>query len=418
MSKSQYKDVLWHSAKALLCSLQLWLLSLVVRSATAQLLEFLLREHAIVDEQAPLLSIVPPVAILALFFALAWYYDSIDDRSFNRFCDAPEIPVLLRDYGFVSEIALTLLTATPILTASLYIPFLYLGLRVGEAIAVAILISTVIIGGYSVLRVKRLQDTWEIQKDLRTGNEKTPRVIKRVIYAIIFYISLYLLVVVCLSVLPVWGAFFVALGKLLMIPCLVVAGGLFLWLVVINGLRQLSARHKFMRRLRRLRDKGELSFEVHGHPYLSVFSTRVFFGLTIVDAPHPDGRKRTDTTYKIAFANCKRRRFTVVLCDRNIYQFVYTLQFSQISRFGRMGAAAGSHAGRIISVPGASWYSSHAFEFPEGEGERILLVDPTPHILALHGQRAGELQELDNDSKVFGYTVYGKNSFLNLLERI
>ncbi len=416
-TKTQTKDILWHSAKALLCALQLWLLDAVAKNSAASLLEFLLREHIIVDKQAPWLSLVRPVVVLLLFFALWWYYDSIDDRSFLRFCEAPETPHTLRDAGFLSGVVVTVLTTTPILTASLCIPFVHLGLRLGEAIAVSALLSAVITGGASLLRIKNLGDTWAIQKTLRTGNEKMPGVIKRIIYAVIYFFALNLLVSIVLSALiPIWGAFLIALGKLLLIPVLVIACILFLWLGVFNCLRQLNSRRKFMRRLRRLRDKGELSFAVHGHPYLSVFSTRIFFGLTIVDSPHPDGKKRTDTTYQVAFANCKRRRFTVVLCDQNVYRFVYTLQFNQISRYSRMGAAVGN-GGRIISVPGASWYRNHAFGFPEGEGERILLVDPTPYILAIHGQRAGELQELDNDSKVFGYTVYGKNSFLNLLER-
>jgi hypothetical protein len=35
----------------------------------------------------------------------------------------------------------------------------------------------------------------------------------------------------------------------------------------------------------------------------------------------------------------------------------------------------------------------------------------------MYGLREGELITLDNDSEVFGYTVYGKNSFVNILER-
>ena len=170
-----------------------------------------------------------------------------------------------------------------------------------------------------------------------------------------------------------------------------------------------------MNRLRELQERGELSMTVHGHPYLSVLSERISFGLTITDAPHPDSKQKQDTTYQVTFANCKRRRGTVVLCDRNIYQFLYTFQFNQITRFSHMGAASGGS--NIISVPGASWFTSHTFDFPEGDGEKILLIDPTPHILAIRGFREGELMELDNASKVFGYTVYGKNSFVNMLER-
>ena len=418
MTKEQYKDMIWHGFKALICGLQLWLLSITANQSTAQLLNFLQMDGATSSKGLLYLSFVYPLEVIALYIALWWYYDSIDDRSFDRFCGAEKTPAVLRDQAYQTEIALAVLTATPILTVSLCTPFMLIGLRRGEAIAVSILIALVFTVAHSMIRVKRLGETWAIQKTLRTGNEKNPKVITRVIYAVIYFISLNLLMKAGLMAVMFLGSFLLALATLLLKPVGIAAVVLFLWLGVFKTLRLLSSRIKFMKRLRRMRDKGELSFEIHGHPYLSVFSTRILFGLTIVDAPHPDGKKRTDTTYQVAFANCRRRRFTVVLTEGHVYRFVYTLQFNMISRYGRMGAAVGSSGGRVISVPGASWYTNHAFEFPEGEGERILLVDPTPHILAIHGARRGELIELDNSSKIYDYTVFGKNSFLNLLERI
>ena len=39
-----------------------------------------------------------------------------------------------------------------------------------------------------------------------------------------------------------------------------------------------------------------------------------------------------------------------------------------------------------------------------------------PRILAIHGRTRDELVPLDNDSHVFGYTVYGRNAFLRHLK--
>jgi hypothetical protein len=122
----------------------------------------------------------------------------------------------------------------------------------------------------------------------------------------------------------------------------------------------------------------------------------------------------------VAFANCHRRRLTVILCENQIYQFMYSIniRFMRTMRggLGMMGMA-GVHGVRTFSLPTASWFISHSFDFPEGEGERILLVDPAPHILCLRGTRNGEYFPLDNASQLFDYTVYGKNSFVNMLER-
>ena len=416
MTKAQWMDIGWHGGKSLLCALQLRLLSLVTDTSVASLLHYLLREGILEEKYAPLFSLVCPVVTAVLLFVLWKYYDSIDDRSFKRFCKAPNSPSLLRDRGFLTELLLTAATATPTLALALYSSLTHLALPSAIGAVISAVLSLLFVVGISLGRIKRLESVWAIQKHLRTGKEKS-RVIKRIVYAVIFYASLHLLINLGISVLiPVYGALVLTLGKLLLAPILAVAGILLIWLLVIGGIRQLISRRKFMRRLRELRDRRELSFEIHGHPYLSVFSTKIYFGLTITDAPHPEGKQRADTVYQVAVANCKRRRGTVVLCDQNIYRFMYTFQFSHIARMNRM-SAMGYGGVRRISVPGASWYRSHTFSFPDGEGEKILLVDPTPYILAIHGSRDGELIEQDNASELFGYTVYGKNSFLNMLER-
>jgi hypothetical protein len=168
-----------------------------------------------------------------------------------------------------------------------------------------------------------------------------------------------------------------------------------------------------------MKERGELSYEIHGSPYLSVLSERIFFGLTITDMPHPDSRggrrKNREVTYKVAFANCRYRRGLVILCPNNIYRFVYSLQFRTIAQQNWGGLSVASS--QIVSMPVASFHTNHSFDFPEGEGKRILIVDPAPRMLCMYGLREGELITLDNDSEIFGYTVYGKNSFVNILER-
>ena len=135
--------------------------------------------------------------------------------------------------------------------------------------------------------------------------------------------------------------------------------------------------------------------------------------------PHPDSRggrrKSKEITYKVAFANCRYRRGLVILCPNNTYRFVYSLQFRTIAQQNWGGLSVASS--QIVSMPVASFHTNHSFDFPEGEGKRILIVDPAPRMLCMYGYREGELLTLDNDSEIFGYTVYGKNSFVNILER-
>ena len=47
--------------------------------------------------------------------------------------------------------------------------------------------------------------------------------------------------------------------------------GVLIGLDILRYVRRIFERRKFLRRLEKLRDKGELSFEIHGHPYRSLF---------------------------------------------------------------------------------------------------------------------------------------------------
>jgi hypothetical protein len=417
-TKTQTKSILWHILKAILCTVQLFLLDRVaVLGVDALLFE-------LVEIQSIGYALLRLGVDVALFVALWWYYDHIDDYSFNRFCEAPAIPVLLHDPGFIVEHSLTVLGATPVLAQALLAALGFTSLRTAESIAISLACGAVFVTVASLIRIRSLNSTWAVQKNLRSKQEKkrsrVTYMVGRFIYAAIYFGSLAALVYCGISIfLPIFGSLLSAFLQLIQIPiliCLCVLVGL----EIIRYIRRIFERRKFLRRLKKLSDQGELSYQIHGHPYRSLFGYRNDFGLTITDVPHPDGKKKTETTYCVAIANCHRRRLTVILCEDQIYQFMYSLniRFMRTMRggLGMMGMM-GVHGVRTFTLPAASWFVSHSFTFPEGEGERILLVDPAPHVLCLRGTRKGEFHPLDNASKVFGYTVYGKNSFVNMLER-
>ena len=421
-TKTQLKDMAWHAGKSLLCALQLLVLHNVTGKSVKTLMDFLYLELIILegDVAESLLAFLQPLTVAVLFFFLWRYYDTIDDRSFNRFCavykDETKAPNLLREPAYAAGLAVTALCATPILSKSLIPALGYTGMRPAECTAVGIAVSILLVVGLSLLRIRSRAKVWVIQKDLRTGNEQT-KILKRVFYAAVFFAALYLLIYAGYSTLvPTLGSLILGLIRLLWKPILIIGGILFLWLFVIRSIRRMLDRRKFLKKLRHLRERGELSYEIHGSPYLSViFPERVMFGLTVVDAPHPDGKRHRDITYKVAFANCKYRRGMVILCPNNIFRFVYSINFRAIAMQNWGGLSVAS--ARIVSMPVGSFFTNHTFEFPEGEGKRILLMDPAPRVLCMHGYREGEYITLDNDSEVFGYTVYGKSSFVNLLER-
>ena len=406
MTRSQIKDMIWHGGKTLLCAIQFWILFLLVKADFSTFLEPNQEEFSLFGV---LTYFFFPAVVVALFVALWRYYDTVDDRSFNKVREAAEPPHFLHDPAYLLGIALTALTVTPALTMALRPLFQYL--RLGAwATAVALLTALAITVGGSALRVSNLNKTWIIQSKMYYP--KPPSTPLRIFYAAVYFVAL-LLISKGLGV-----GIFVAFAVLIQfwIPLLAIMGAICLWCFAILPLLNIPARRKFMLRLQELQKQGKVSVEIHGHPYLSLFFEFVPFGLTVTVTPHPDAKEQKETTYKATFANCKRRREIVILCEGNVYQFVYSLKFSHVDRFSRMGAD--NARVRTVSLPGMTRFTNHTFDFPEGEGERILLIDRSPTVLAVRNVTGSDLFELDNASQVFGYTVYVKNAFINLLTRM
>ena len=421
LNKAKAKDIAWHSGKALLCGLQLLALCFISSRSIGQFIDFLKNDLIIRKGSAAeaLLFFLLPITAVILFAAFWRYYDHIDDRSFNRFRKAykndEQVPNLLREPAYRAGLIATVLCAAPVITLSLLLALRATGMGLFLCFIVSIPVSISLTVGLSLLRIRHRSALWFAQRNLPVDTDKA-RIVPRILYAIVLFASVAAMIFLGFTILiPFFGSLILGIIRLLWKPILILGGILLLWLFLYHALRRMGARRKFLKRLTNMRDRGELSYEIHGSPYLSAFWERIPFGLTITDAPHPDGKRKGDITYQVAFANCRFRRGMVILCDNNVYRFVYSIQFRTIAQqnWGRLSVASSS----IVSMPVASFYSNHSFDFPEGEGKRILLVDPAPRVLCMHGFREGELIVLDNASEVFGYTVYGKNSFLNLLER-
>lgn len=407
------KMCLWHVGKALLSAGLLLLLNQVAVLAVADLLRYL------VEVMNPWWAILQPATVLLCYLATVRFYDQVDDFSFNRFCEAEPLPILLQTTPYRLELAVTVLGVTPALAGSFHTLLSFTGMNRGEITALTLAGAGLFVALESFLRIRRLGEIWSIQKDLRGSSGKKARrvlpVLKRVFQILLFNGALILLVWVGISFLPTVLSLGYGVVLLLLRPILVV-GSVLLVVFLVTFVGRFSKRRKFLRRLEKLRDRRELSFTVHGHPYLALLSRRVFFGLTVTDAPHPDGKRREDLTYQVAVAGCGHRRGMVILCEGNIYQFVYSVRLRQV--YGGAQRYVPSGLGmRTVSLPELAIRTTHHFTFPEGEGERVLLVDPAPHMLCVQGHKEGDVHELDNGSKVFGYTVYGKNSFVNMMER-
>ena len=256
----------------------------------------------------------------------------------------------------------------------------------------------------------RLRTLWTAQKELVTGKEKLHSALPRVLYAIVFFLSL------CLAVwflLAMCGHQIIKYAGLIPHIPLWLIGAVLLCLLA-DGLTRfiaaLLARRRFLSRLAQLTDRGVVTYTVEGHPYLSLLSSRLYAGVTVTHRTSVSNL-RHETVYRVGLIRGGRRKSILILCRNQVYRLMHKLP-------GQGLIFQSGSRGRIIHKPMYAWFESKAFDLPEGEGEGVLLVEPFPAVIA--EQIADEEEcfwELGIGSRSFGHTVHSPNSFLHLLER-
>ncbi len=401
-------DYIRQVAKALWCIAQLYILTSISRRSVEKL------RLSMIEDPSAEFALMQLGAALIFFLSLWRYYDTIDDGGFAAFCTATPTPRLLKNPPHLIALALTVVGATPVLASPLVaaIGYRFPHMPVSVGVGIGVMGAFLAVTGISLLRLHGLTYEWSVQKSLRESTDKAHKTWVRVAYALVFFLSLGLATVLFIEFFaPSVVSIALAILKLALIPLLVLLGAGGVWWV-IHSIRRVKDRRRYLARLDAMQARGELTYTVHGDPIRSLFSSRRDFGLTITDEPHPDAKVPASRTYTVAFANCGHKHMAIVLCQNNVFRFVYTAKIRAFNGFSVMNTQ-----NRILTIPLLTLFINRSFEFPEGDGERILLMDPAPACLCTPGRRADELVALDNASEVFGYTVYGKEAFLKMLER-
>ncbi|MBQ9151390.1 MAG: hypothetical protein IJX72_03995 [Clostridia bacterium] len=350
------------------------------------------------------------IAVDMLLLVCLWvYYDSIDDRGFAEFCQSSHDRPLWDIPAFGTGLTVTAIIASPILCFSMHRLLTTVGVH---SIVAAIPASAGAVGftvGVRMALLARLRNIWAVQKDLVTGREKKHHPVSRILYALVFFLALGLAVWV---VIGMAGHQIIKIGgTLIQIPVKVFAGlGIAILLFhTVHLLRRIRIRRRFLVRLEKLSHTGCMDYTVEGHPYLSLLSSRLYAGLTVTHRTK-QGNLNRQTVYRVGLINGKSRRSILILCHNQVYRFLHRLPNQHLAR------RTGTH-GSMLYKPTFSWFESHAFDFPEGEGTPILLIDPFPAVLAGQDEAEEWFFALDIGCHAFGYTTHSLGSFLRLLER-
>ncbi len=405
-------DVFWQPLKAVICAIQLYIILHNTMKAQADFMDSFEVLPWIVVE------IFTPLTIFIAMFALWKFYDGIDDAAFVSLCmeEGESTPFLKRLSWLIALLISAVACGIPV-GLSLWRVMMFTGISASLGYPLCILGGILLTLGIRALMIHLLFKKWMEQSVYFRDPAQYPSLRKRIFQAILFAIGL-----ICASLIGVatlfWGAYSVLYGvAMLVIEFLWPIVAVILLIILIHVIRLLSSRRKFLKRLKKMQAKGEIHYDYMGHPYLSVLSRRVYFGLVITDYTNGVGENKKPKTYRIVVVGTWKRRL-VIACDHNTYQFKHEIRLRMNIRTAAIAASSDAPA---TGVALATWYSTYGFAFPgddDTEGEPVVIFDPVPYAIFVRPDDGrNDLRSIDNSSKVYGYTVWAKNSFANFLER-
>lgn len=409
--KEQFVKNIWQPLKAVICAIHLYpLYFITLKSQEGFEASFSVLPSLAVD-------IFTPLTMVLAMFALWKFYDGIDDVSFvDLCCEEEPKPFLRRLTWLISLVISTVGCGIPVGWA-LWKAVAYSGMLPGVGIPLCMILGFALAFFIRGLLIFLLYRKWNEQKVYYHGTERYPSLVKRIIQAGLFALALVLACVIGIATL-LWSAYTLAYGGiLLMLNYLWPIVFAMVLIFVIRRIKLLASRGKFLKRLKKMKERGDIHYDYMGHPYLSVLFRRVYFALIITDYKDGVGANKKPKTYRVVMVGTRKRRL-IIACENNTYQFKHEMRL-------RMGAGAAmiASAGNIneTGVAFRAWYSTHGVAFPETDipnSENVLIFDPVPYGIFIRTYAGrDDMTPLDNGSKVYGYTVWAKNSFANYLER-
>lgn len=434
----------WQCVKAVICFIQLF----VCQALTE------LGMGAVVGDWYPIHVVLLAVNALVCIMVLYHFYDEIDDWSFlalkqekkalkgqKTATPDPEFADMEALYGDAvpqgregDDVQPTHLMKKPGWIAAYLVGIVVFGYMMGRYLVpilsitgmpaalyvpLGYILGGLLFAGLRLWRVCALNNTWRIQIDLvKPGQKKYASLIKRILQCVFMHVAM---AMICYYAGGVYVV--VVLGVFLFntvanfakeFPAAAVAITVALLTLLLWGkIRLLSRWGKFMKKLKKAKKKGEIDYTVEGNVYLAALFPKLYAGLVVTDKERYKG---DPVTYCVGICNVKSRREAVILCDEYRAQIRHSFNLRLGGRALAIAASAENTDGRTGHAL-FQWHTTVGLEFPEGEGERILLVDPAPTKLYLRDGQTERLQELDNGSRAYDYTVYTKNAFFNIIER-
>ncbi len=420
------RNHIWQPFKALLAAGELWLLIPITLHSPDGIRSMYTVAYGVWAD-----VLILAVQLIFLYM-LTHFFDSVDDITFADYCKSP-VP-LLRRYSWWLSAGLCTVGCAPSLAVGVGLVLRNTAVATLAAPLYALLVhllAGLVVCGVRLFQIWRLNRKWSRQRLAEEGTY-WPGLRTRIFQAIVLPLSLYLFVRLLLKtgylyIIPnlIWAVLVLAGREGGAVPGILSAAvGICLLIAGIRLFRAWRARKQLLRQLNELSRSGLLSCRLVGHPFLSLLSQRILFGLFAVDA--------RGNRWRVGVASCRRRSRSAVVCPEHLLRFRHVFRFRMAPIVNAYGAYM--HQGEEMGVR----YTNYPVLFPGGAfpddlpapvrlsrstGRRrgdpveteVMLLTPVPAQLFVRAPRG--LVPLDNGSEVYGYQVWSSGAFCRLLER-
>ena len=374
------------------------------------------------------LFILLPLVIIGMAYLVFNYFDNLDlfnKRDYLAKREEGKVPrALISEYPYLLGFAVEMLFAAPIFTRSYYMTLTFF--LPSANVALARLLAVLTMAAMRLFQLWDLRDKWEteienplfVEKSMFKRNRDPDKFKPRQLfwqplgYYIIFslaasffcYFGFPLLMVVFMIVISpnMWWALFST-------PIIII--------LVILGVRLLYNTRKraiLMRKLNQMKTEKIAEVRIKGSRYLSATFPRIPLSVHITDA---EGKQY----------NC------IVLTSGKINAPMffkpdeYMVEHGFHLRGGALMSKAPSYGGAVAVDIGKmggkenptnlvfGFRMAHKLRFPDVEGKRIVILNPTPTTAyALEGR---ECRSIDTGEDMKNYTIYTATGLFNHMER-
>ncbi|MBQ8409812.1 MAG: hypothetical protein IJY39_13210 [Clostridia bacterium] len=366
-----------------------------------------------------IVRLVYPLLSIAVGILIFYYYDNLDLFNKREYYKSNSGAALITRTQYLISFAVSMLFSVLTFTNGYHSLLDYL---FDADIAISRLLAVATMATLRLTQLWLLQNKWDNERDLPFFMEKSTfkrnsdpdkfkphqMVLQPIGYTIVFALCCWLCHEYLLALIPAVLIIMIALWYVvLLLPLIPIAIGL-----IIRVIHNTKRRNILLRKLKQMEREGLATVRFTGYKRLSAFTTLLPLTLEVTTA-------KGDVYNGIVITCAKINAPMYFKPDEYMVEHGMHLRgggllskggsFGQVVDIGKMGGKE-NPTNMIFG-----YRMSHKLNFPDIEGKRIVILNPTPTTaFAVEGS---EFRLIDTGEDMHKYTIYTATGFFNHVER-